>query len=130
MAQLNRDSLDAANEKMVSPLPELIQKAMVAKSDSTIWLTADMRKDHRLYGYEKADRNSRRLLLFSIFTNDVEGNPFQLPFGAWYQTAGLGEKKLKYAGAYERFIKAGLWNNNGKQLVVEMYFERKWFEFE
>ncbi|MBC7934685.1 MAG: hypothetical protein H7Y86_04900 [Rhizobacter sp.] len=130
IAQLNVDSLDAANAKAISNYPEFIHKAAITGQDSSIWLTSDIRKDHRFYGYEKSNTNSNRRILFSIFTNDVEGNPYKLRYGAYYQTAGLDGKKLKYTGITGKFIKAQLWDNSGKILISELFFERKWFVFD
>ena len=89
-----------------------------------------MRKDHRLFGYEKANTNSRRLILFSIFTNDVEGNPYQLAYGAFYETMGMKGRVLKYMATEGKFIKAQLIDEETKNVISAMYFEKKWFELD
>lgn len=127
--QINRDSLDAANAKAVSSDPGFIQKAYIS-ADSTIWLIANMRKDHRFFGYEKANTNSTRLILFSIFTNDVAGNPYQLRYGAFYQTSGMEDRLLKYVAIEGKFIRVQLLDEKTKHLISELYFEKKWFEFD
>lgn len=127
--QLNRDSLDAANAKAVSADPGFIQKAYIS-TDSTIWLIANMRKDHRFFGYEKANTNSTKLILFSIFTNDVAGNPYQLQYGAFYQTSGMENRLLKYVSTEGKFIQAHLLDEKTGSVISEMYFDRKWFEFD
>ena len=103
------DSVDQANAKSVQQSDE-VTKAYVnlSSKDSTIRLQANIRLDHRFFGYEEADTQSTKLLLFSIFTNDVEHNPFQLKLGAYYDTSGLESKglKLKYAGLKGDFVAA------------------------
>jgi hypothetical protein len=131
-SQINMDSLNAANEKMLSRLPEFIQKASISKTDSSIWVTANMRKDHRFFGYEKASVNSGKLILFSIFTTDVAGNPFRLKYGAAYESnSGLMKgKRLKYIGTLGRFIKTQLTDDQSEKIIDTIYFEKKWFDFE
>ena len=128
-AQGNPDSLDAANAKMVSEDQSFLQKATISK-DSVVWVIADMRKDHRIYGFDKAGLNARRIILFSIFTNDVENNPFQLAYGAYYETAGLKGRHLKFISREGNFLKTHLRENRTNRLLSIIYFERKWFEFD
>lgn len=98
-------------------------------SDSILSLHANMRLDHRIFGYEKPDTNSQRLLLLSIFTNDVKNNPFKLPLGAYYETSGLDEKglKLKYNNINGDFIEA-TFIGVAKIRGTTLYFEKKWIE--
>ncbi|MBL7764627.1 MAG: hypothetical protein JNJ58_00915 [Chitinophagaceae bacterium] len=108
--------------------PELLQKASISKMDSLITLKANSKKEHRLVGYESPNIKSTPLMLFSIFTAEVEGNPQHLAFGAYYETAGMGRMELKYLGNDGPFIKAALTMHNN--LLTEMYFESTYFEFE
>lgn len=127
--QVNRDSLDEANAKAVSTDMDFIQKATVA-ADSSIWLLANMRKDHRFFGYEKANTSSGRLILFSIFTNDVEDNPYRLLYGAFYDTNGMRGRLLKYVATEGKFIRTQLVEEETKKIITAIYFEKKWFEFD
>lgn len=98
-------------------------------SDSLISLHANMRLDHRIFGYEKPDNRSKKLLLLSIFTNDVKNNPFKLPLGAYYETSGLDEHglQLKYSSSETDFVQAKLIDATN---ITEktLYFEKKWIE--
>lgn len=38
------------------------------EKDSTMWLTADIKLDHRIFGYERPDTTSGKLILLSVFT--------------------------------------------------------------
>ena len=66
-------------------------KAFINKETKSFMLVANMREDHQIYGYSSASLRSKKLLLFSIFTSDVKGNPHRLPLGAYYETSGLKE---------------------------------------
>lgn len=98
-------------------------------SDSILTLNANMRFDHRIFGYEKPDTNSKRLFLLSIFTNDVKNNPFKLPLGAYYETSGLDEKglKLKYKNITGNFVQATFIDAT-KIKGTTLYLEKKWVE--
>ncbi|KUJ62968.1 hypothetical protein AR687_06130 [Flavobacteriaceae bacterium CRH] len=123
---VSADSLEAIekeNAGMILGNEENIQKAYVRK-DSLIWLNVDMKRDHRIFGYEKPDSNSKKMLLISIFTNDVQNNPFHLPYGAFYDTS---EIKLKFIENKGDFAKVELLNDDTVKVI---YFENKWLEFE
>jgi hypothetical protein len=121
------DNIDRANEESVINAGENITKAYVISSDSSINLTANIKADHRIFGYEKPDKNSKRLLLISVFTNDVEGNPFGLELGAYYDTGSMDNLKLKYEETVGDFVKASAIGNNK---VTTIYFEKKWIAFD
>ena len=103
---------------------------MILKSDSTIVIIANMKLDHRIFGFEKPGLSSKRLILFSIFTNDVKGNPFNCRFGAFYETANLKDQELKYVSLSGRFIKAKLIDENTSRTISYIYIEKKWISFE
>jgi len=122
------DSLEQANAAMVATDDESIQKAQVSQKDSSIWITANMRLDHRIFGYAQPDVYSKKMMLISIFTNDVKDNPFQLPYGAYYETNEMNGVKLKYTGAEGSFIKADVFLDGTRKGPV--YIEKRWIIFE
>lgn len=122
------DSVNKANSNTITVDEDNIQKASVSKSDSSIWLTANMKLDHRIFGYEKPDTSSRKMILISIFTNDVEGNPFKCPFGSYYQTSDMTDMEIKYVSTEGKFIKVNVFRNAVLQGTV--YIDKKWIEFE
>lgn len=105
-----------------------ILRATVSKEDSSLWITPSMRHDHRIFGYEKPDTASRKMILLSIFTNDVKDNPFHCPYGAYYGTGDMTDMKLKYASTAGRFIRVDIIKDN--KPADKVYMERKWIEFE
>jgi hypothetical protein len=123
------DSIDKTNNKSVTASGTDITKAYVSltNGDSTISLTANIRKDHRIFGYSEPNIKSQRLLLLSVFTNDVENNPFDCKLGSYYQTSGMDGISLKYAGKVGNFIKAIANDKSNNQTVL--YFEKKWIQF-
>lgn len=98
---------------------------MLSKGDSAVYLQSNIRKDHQIYGYQKPNINSRKLILFSVFTSDVDKNPHQLPLGAYYETSGLAREgfKLKYTKTVGDFIETIFKDatNIGEDLV---YFKK------
>lgn len=109
---------------------ENLTKAVV-DSDGFIWLKADIRGDHRFFGYERADTKSKRLIMFSVLTTDVKDNPFGCTFGSFYETANLDSLRLKYVSSKGSFIKTKLVNiDSGNTVISYIFFERKWFIFE
>ncbi|TRW24305.1 hypothetical protein FMM05_10760 [Flavobacterium zepuense] len=105
-----------------------INKATIFKSDSIIYLNAVMRLDHKIVGYEKPDAKSRKMILLSIFTSDVENNPYNCPFGAYYDTTHMDGLTIKCLATQDNFIKAALLNDNQTKAVV--YFEKNWVEWQ
>lgn len=124
------DSIEMANNKSVIESGDDITKAFVSLTDgdSTIYLTANIRQDHRIIGYAKPDTKSERLLLLSLFTDDVEKNPFGCKLGAYYDTSGMGELTLKYVSTTGNFVKALAIGS--KNTPTPIYFEKKWIEFQ
>lgn len=124
------DSIEKENNESVVVSGDNITKAYVflKDGDSTIHLTANKWQDYRIFGYEQPDIKSERLLLLSVFTNDVENNPFGCRLGAYYDTEGMGEFTLKYNSTTGNFVKATAINKANNSTTV--YFEKKWIELE
>ena len=124
------DSIEKANNESVVDSGDNITKAFVflKEGDSTINLTANIRQDHRIFGYAKPDIKSERLLLLSVFTDDVENNPFGCKLGSYYDTGRMKELTLKYISATGNFIKAIATDKTKNSTTI--YFEKKWIELE
>ena len=123
------DSIEKVNNERIVASGVDITKAIVflKEGDSTINLIANIKQDHRIFGYAKPDIKSERLLLLSVFTDDVENNPFGCKLGAYYETAGMGELTLKYITSNGNFVKAVAIDKTNKSTIV--YFEKKVIEF-
>jgi len=106
--------------------PRYMGKATI-KENGSIWLTGNMKRDHRIFGFKNKDIHSEKMILLSIFTNEVENNPFNCKYGAYYDTSGMDNINLKYISTEDNFIKAAILKN--KEKVDEVYMLRKWFEF-
>ncbi len=126
--RINLDSLDKANESQLTPYEEYWNKILVQNRDSTLWLNSEMRLDHRIFGYKNPNVKSKRLIFLSVFTNDVEGNPFQCKYGSHYSTTLGEERKLKYISKENDFVKTILLDHN--KVLDTIYFERKWIELD
>nr|WP_240788895.1 lysozyme inhibitor LprI family protein [Psychroserpens sp. NJDZ02] len=106
---------------------EYMGKAYIGKNGE-IWLTANMKRDHRIFGYKNKDINSTKMILISIFTNEVKNNPFDCKYGAYYETSGIKDFKLKYVETENNFLKIKI-IKEGKT-IDEVFMLKKWFEFE
>lgn len=106
---------------------EYMGKAFIQK-DSSIWMTASMKKDHRIFGYKNKDLYSEKVILLSVFTNEVENNPFSCKYGAYYDTNGMKDMELKYVSTENEFLKIEI-KQNGKT-IDQVYMLKKWFEFQ
>jgi hypothetical protein len=95
-----------------------------------MWLTANIRMDHRIFGYAQPDTTSKKMILLSVFTYDVEGNPFKCPYGSYYESSGMNEKglELRYVSDEGAFIKANIIHSD--TIKVSIYIEKRWVEFD
>jgi hypothetical protein len=107
---------------------EFIQRAIITRSDSAINVYQNIRADYRIFGYSAPDTNSRKMILISVFTNDVEGNPYQCPYGAYYYSGGIPDTELKYTGQTAAFIRASLVKEGADPVTI--YIQKEWTEFE
>lgn len=122
------DSIDKTNQESIAVAGTQINKAYVylSKGDSTIHVTANMRKDHRIFGYAQPNLNSERLILFSIFTNDVANNPFNCQLGAYYDTSEMDHLTISYLSTKDNFVKAIVMDESNQSAII--YLEKKWVE--
>ncbi|WP_299211134.1 hypothetical protein [uncultured Dokdonia sp.] len=120
------DSMDQDHARSIRTSGDFVSKAYII--DSMLYLDANMRKDHRIFGYAQPDTLSERLFLLSIYTNDIEKNPFDLPLGAYYELDRYHPLRIQYKGHDEEFIEAIATDSLGKRTTL--YFERKWVQLE
>jgi hypothetical protein len=98
------------------------------ESDSIIWVPQNINSDYKIFGYKKKDSSSEKLILISVFTKDVENNPYGCKYGAYYHTQGMDGLKLKYISIEGDFVKIAIIKNDLN--VDKVYMESRWFEFE
>ncbi len=98
---------------------EVVQHYL-SSDGSTIKLTANITQDHRIFGYANPDNKSERLLLLSVFTNDVENNPFQCKLAAFYETSGMKDLTLKYISTTKNFVKANATDKTNKSTTITL----------
>lgn len=106
-----------------------LMKAEISRSDSLLWVNGNIRKDYRIFGYERPSTRSRPLILFSVFTRDVEKNPYQCRYGAFYSTSdfALEDTRIRFDGLRGTFVKAHL---EIKGIAADtIFFERRWIRF-
>lgn len=96
--------------------------------DSAVWLDLNIRKDHRIFGYEEPNFQSKKVILFSVFTDEVEGNPFVLKHGAFYGTHGMDDFQLKFIARGFGFIEVAILKNG--DVLGTVYFDESDVHFE
>jgi hypothetical protein len=97
--------------------------AVIYKNDNLLYVYDDMHQDIRLFGYAKPDTMSQKMILYSIFTSDVEGNPFNCPFGAYYQTNGLRNGEIRVLSTKApMFIKAEIHGINVADTISNVVY--------
>ncbi|MEZ4803495.1 MAG: hypothetical protein R2797_12045 [Gelidibacter sp.] len=106
---------------------EINDKAYI-ESDSIIWVPQNINSDYKIFGYKNKDSLSEKLILISVFTKDVENNPYDCKYGAYYHTQGMDGLKLKYISTEGDFVKTAIIKNG--LIVDKVYMESRWFEFE
>lgn len=112
-------------EDSFEPDGDMLNKLTI-EEDSTLWMMSNIRKDHLFFGYERPDTSSKKMLVFSVFTYNVQGNPFHCPLGAYYQTSDMGDMVLKYVSDEKSFIKVEALEDDSVKGVI--YIEKKWIE--
>ncbi|MBC8984959.1 hypothetical protein H9X96_04130 [Pedobacter sp. N36a] len=132
---IQKDSIKPAPKKIKKPEElvqneinaEFIQKAIVYRRDSSLNIFGNIRADYRIFGYQKADTNSRKLLLVSVFTSDVKDNPYRCEYGAYYSSSDIENTRLKYVRKTGDFIEANLIKNG--VILTPIFFQKNWVEF-
>lgn len=113
-----------------------LEKIEVSKKDGKMWITGNIRMDYRIIGYAQPDTSSKKMVLLSVFTKDVEGNPHECPYGSFYDSHGMSNSGLDliYIGDEGQFIKANVTEQNslkGSESIRGLvYIEKKWVEFD
>lgn len=107
---------------------DAFQKAIISLQDSSLVVYGNIREDYRIFGYEKPDTNSRKLIFFSVFTTDVKGNPYRCPYGAYYSTTDMINSEIKYLSNAGNFIKANFIKD--KAVLSPIYILKDWVKFE
>ena len=104
-------------------------KAFVERKTKNFFLVGNIKSDYRIFGYSSANVTSKKLILFSVFTKDVEGNPNKCPLGSYYETSGLKERdKIMFVAIIGGFVKLKYITSSNK--ITHFYIKRKFIEFE
>jgi len=106
-------------------------KGYVDKRTSVFGLTANMREDHRIFGYSRPDTTAQKLILFSIFTTDVKGNPYRCPLGSYYETSGLPDgDRIKAVSRKGRFVQLQYIPANAATPPTTFYVLRRYVTYQ
>lgn len=93
---------------------------VVNTAKKTFFVQETEDQDFTVYGYEKMDTESTKLICFSNLTADVEENPNDLELGAYYTSDDL---KINYLGTEGDFIKLMLMDEDDTEHIF--FIEKK-----
>ena len=124
------DGLDEYHSNQIKVSDTFALKAKISRTDSTLWVGQSNNPNFstRIFGYEQPDIKSKKVFLFSSFTNEVEKNPYDLKFGAFYSTVFLDSLKLKFLSKESEFSKIELIRPNVNPEYI--YILNAWLEIE
>lgn len=105
----------------------LIQKAVISSADSILSVFENIRADYRIFGYQRPDTTAKKLIFFSVFTNDVKGNPHECKYGSYYSSAAMQGLKMKFIADAGDFVKVNLMKDD--LVLSPVFFEKSWVEF-
>lgn len=104
-------------------------KAVIDRKTKSFSLVANMREDHQIFGYAAPDTHAKKLILFSVFTNDVKDNPYHCPLGAYYQTSDLpAGTDIRFMSASGGFVKLNYVASS--QHPIPFYIKQTFVSFE
>jgi uncharacterized protein YecT (DUF1311 family) len=98
------------------------------EKDSTIWVPENIHSELKIFGYQYKNIESKKMILISVFTNDVENNPYNCEYGSYYHTQSMSDMVLKYLSTQEMFMEIAVLKKG--KLLGNVYMEKKWFVFE
>jgi len=106
---------------------EETNKATISIKDSSFIVGHDKFHDHQIFGYERPDTRSKKLLLISDFTYDVQDNPYKCKYGAYYTTNSMDSFKIRFIAKTNYFVKCKLLDKERR--ITNLFFERRFIEF-
>ncbi len=106
---------------------EETNKASISLKDSSFIVGADKYLNHQIFGYERPDTTSKKLLLISCFTYDVEDNPYKCKYGAYYTTYNMDSVEIKFLTKTNYFVKCKLLDK--EKIIANLFFEKRFVEF-
>jgi hypothetical protein len=121
------DSIEKENLQIIEMSNNSTKKLIISNFDSSISLIADVKFYHRIFGYDAPNLKSKRKILISIFTNEVENNPYGCEYGSYYQTADVLEYSMKFISKEKEFMKVKISRANSSDDFV--YFPKACVEF-
>ena len=102
----------------------------IIETDSTVWIRANIKKEHIIFGYQMPSIKSNKLFLFSVFTKEVEENPSNCKYGSYYETTDMDNKgiSLKYIADTINFRKLEIIRDS--TVIDHAFVESKWLKIE
>jgi len=92
--------------------------ASVDKKTKEFFLPPGLKTEYRVFGYQYANAETRKLICFSSHEGDVRANYNQCPLGSYFDTQKMsGEDKIIYLGPAGSFAKMDYITGRGKKTI-------------
>lgn len=118
------------NELELTPIDSNYLSKGYIEKDSSVWVPQSSRRDYRIFGYQEPSQASKKLFLISIFTSEVENNPFGCKYGSYYDSGAMIDEvgiRLKYIAKTPEFWQIALLKEG--KIIDYSYVEDMWLEF-
>lgn len=126
---INKDSTQQTCKEFAKIVDgEETNKATISLKDSSFIVESNKYSVHQIFGYERPDTTSKKLLLISCFTYDVEDNPYKCKYGAFYTTYNMDSFEIKFVAKTNDFVKCKLLDK--EQIIANLFFEKRFVEFD
>jgi len=120
-----RGSIKIVDYENPNPDNEPVILFYYSKETGELEYNFSIRFDYVAFGYKNPNINSEKLFLLSIFTKDVENNPYQCKYGAYYNPSDFDGLNLKFDKIVGDFARLLIQKNN--KTIDVIYMERKYF---
>tara|TARA_B100001094_G_C18179802_1_gene800217 strand:+ start:293 stop:700 length:408 start_codon:yes stop_codon:yes gene_type:complete len=104
---------------------DLINKIIVNKDDSTVWIMMNTVLGENSYGYESPDVNSKKMLCLTIFSDDLKNNPDKCIYGACQSPNANKKYDFKFSGTKEGFTELIVYKKGKKKEKDRIYCNLK-----
>ena len=103
-------------------------RGTIDKNTRLFTVKAALADKYSVIGYAEPDRKSQKMIIFSVYDNEVTDNPMNLPLGAYHETTGLKDgDHIEYDSEAGQFVKLNYIRSN--KTITPFYIERGFIKF-
>lgn len=103
-------------------------RGIVDKKTKAFAVKAELADHYSVIGFAEPDRGSKKVILFSVFGNEVKDNPMNLPLGAYAETTALKEgERIEFDSESGPFVKLNFIHPDNS--ITPFYLARSFVKF-